>query len=461
MIYEINSKSDFLSGVSLIVKIPEDELDHKALYTIKADEPEFILPFRHRNIDGQIEFIYQIGTQCKLQHLAGGRSPKDYAQLWSSVLCPLLECGDWFMKPYSFLLNVDYLYCDKNKRTMSYVYIPSVRECSDYDALKEMAAEVTKLISVADTDLENKVLRAIMKDFSPKDFLQMLKSYIETSAPQTVPSHAFPLPVAQADRSVQTTQQAKMDKEEITARSTPNTNNPLSEAGASGVHCATGAQCAPRTQCALGAQGTSGDIVINIPANRAATRKSMGVQKNNEGDNDKKDKDKKLNIVGGLFGKRKEAQKETAPETIASQPVHNMPATLAQQTIAPPAEHNEDTQSFVDLAAGTRFRNAGSALLPPFIDVRIAQGEVFTIGRFDAAIGISQSSFEFDKKTKAVSRRHAAIERGAESYSIIDLSSSAGTYINGQKLPPNTPFELGHGCRVSFGNAGVDYVWEA
>jgi len=59
-----------------------------------------------------------------------------------------------------------------------------------------------------------------------------------------------------------------------------------------------------------------------------------------------------------------------------------------------------------------------------------------------------------------VSRRHAALERNADIYSIIDLSSSAGTYINGHKLPPNTPFELVNGYRVSFGNCGADYVWE-
>ena len=136
------------------------------------------------------------------------------------------------------------------------------------------------------------------------------------------------------------------------------------------------------------------------------------------------------------------------------------PIDQAQPVFEPSAEQNDDTQNFADVAAGTRLRHIGSVLLPPFIDVTIQKGEVFTVGRFDAAIGRQQSSFEFDKKTKAVSRRHAAIERGAESYSIIDLSSSGGTFVNGQRLPPNTPCELGQGCRVSFGNAGADYVWE-
>jgi len=61
MIYEIESKNDFLTGASLVVRIPEKELDKKALYTIQADKPGFILPFLHRRIDGQVELEYQIG----------------------------------------------------------------------------------------------------------------------------------------------------------------------------------------------------------------------------------------------------------------------------------------------------------------------------------------------------------------------------------------------------------------
>ena len=54
--YEIHSSSDFQKGVTLIVKIPESDLDQKALYTISSDKPDFILPFNHKTVDGQVEF---------------------------------------------------------------------------------------------------------------------------------------------------------------------------------------------------------------------------------------------------------------------------------------------------------------------------------------------------------------------------------------------------------------------
>lgn len=90
----------------------------------------------------------------------------------------------------------------------------------------------------------------------------------------------------------------------------------------------------------------------------------------------------------------------------------------------------------------------------------IGPGDVFTIGRFDVSVGRKQSNFEFDPKTKAVSRRHAAIERDGEGgYVIVDLSSRAGTFVNGERLVANVPKKLENGDKVSFGTGGADYIW--
>jgi pSer/pThr/pTyr-binding forkhead associated (FHA) protein len=109
-------------------------------------------------------------------------------------------------------------------------------------------------------------------------------------------------------------------------------------------------------------------------------------------------------------------------------------------------------------AAG--FRSAGTGGHPDAIEISIMEGGVFTVGRFDASVGMRQSSFEFDKKTKAVSRRHAAVTRNADGYYLTDLGSSAGTFLDGRKLAPNAPAKMTRGARVSFGVAGAEYVWE-
>ena len=107
-----------------------------------------------------------------------------------------------------------------------------------------------------------------------------------------------------------------------------------------------------------------------------------------------------------------------------------------------------------------RLRLIGDPSLPREIPVEIEVGRPFTIGRFDVSVGRPQSDFEFDKRTRAVSRHHAAIERGPEGYTVQDLSSSAGTFVDGEKLIPNVPKPLRQGSRIAFGTGGAEYIWE-
>jgi len=304
------------------------------------------------------------------------------------------------------MLDINYLYYDKRNKTISYIYIPSAYGCSGYDSFYEMAVEISKMMSVSDAVLENKVLKAIMNDFNPVDFLQMLKDYT-TQAPE-IPQA---LPVLEY-----------RDEPELPAKQTPAEKNDI----------------------------TGDDIEMWQELEPLQSRK------------DEKD-------AGGykFFGRRNKKKKMTQDRLI-------LPETVSEKNffeILPVVSHSEQivinqdealdvTQSASTVLNGTGLRYVGRAHLPPSIQVIISEGEIFTIGRFDAAIGKKQSDFEFERKTKAVSRRHAVIERNIEGYKIVDLSSSAGTFVNDKRIPSNTPYGLETGYRVSFGNSGADYVWE-
>jgi len=307
-----------------------------------------------------------------------------------------------------------------------------------------MAAEITKIVTVADADLENKVLRAILKDFDPDDFLQMLKSFAASGESVVQPRPApvqSPMPEQRVASAVY---EARAGVPTMQAKTTEPARTP------------------PDPVPVQREERTSGEIVINIPGTSVAKEKDVQKNKGNPVDKKEKDPKKQKTAGAGLFGRKKDDLQEViqaVPPTLAPTPVPEPvrpPAPALVATVCPV----DTTQSLSEVSGESGFKLVGSVLLPPFIDVRIENGEVFTVGRFDAAVGKQQSNFEFEKKTKAVSRRHAAIERDATGYSIVDLTSSAGTFVNGQKLPPNTPCQLGNGCRVSFGNAGADYIWE-
>ena len=420
MKYEVQCKNDFLTGLSLAVKIPEIEVDRNALYTIQADCPDFILPFHFKNSNGYIELVYKVGTLCKLQYFSGDLSPKEYVQLWQSLLEPLLICTDWFMNPCSFLLNTDYLYYDKNKKSVSYIYIPSTDELLGYDAFYKMAVEVSKLMTVSDATLENKVLRAIMKDFNPLEFLQMLKNYV-SSEPE---EKAEPVPVEPAAAEPVPEERNKPYRDEVLMVSEVN-------------------------EAIIAYQSPFEDIIIDV-------------QQEIKQEQRKKEKESGGYRIFSSKSKKKRSLPEPVSDEFIQKPEKNINISIPEPLppVCNKAEATGETQNSSILQGTTGLRYIGRSQLPPVIKVQIKEGEVYSIGRFDAAVGKKQSNFEFDKKTKAVSRRHAVVERNVNGYNIIDLSSSAGTYVNDKKLPPNTPYGLETGFRVSFGNSGADYVWE-
>jgi len=140
------------------------------------------------------------------------------------------------------------------------------------------------------------------------------------------------------------------------------------------------------------------------------------------------------------------------------------PLEQTREHIKPPVQPEVIDENMTELDETEmtlpKFRYIGNRNHPKDIVVAINVGELFTIGRFDASVGTKQSDFEFDKKTKAISRHHATIERDNVSYNLLDFGSRAGTFVNGQKVPFNEPVRLSSGCRVSFGHRGADYVWE-
>jgi DNA-binding CsgD family transcriptional regulator len=138
-------------------------------------------------------------------------------------------------------------------------------------------------------------------------------------------------------------------------------------------------------------------------------------------------------------------------------------AQLAARFVAEYAEAATDVPGGAEEAglparADAKLRLAGLSGLPGLIPITLT-GKPYVIGRFDVSIGRKLCDFEFAKSTKAVSRRHASIEYGARGYAVTDLGSSAGTFVNGNRINPNEPYVIEFGDLLSFGNAGADYIF--
>ncbi len=81
--------------------------------------------------------------------------------------------------------------------------------------------------------------------------------------------------------------------------------------------------------------------------------------------------------------------------------------------------------------------------------------EVYLLTAAQTLIGRS-SGADLILNGQNVSRRHARIVRGDQGFSLIDLGSSHGTYVNGERVDQHT---LCHGDRVLLGQDGMELLF--
>lgn len=461
MIYEIQSRSDFSTGATLVVRIPEDDFDHQAFYTVERDWPSFLLPFRCHSVDGQVECTYQLGAATKLQYRFGSRSAKEYIGFWKQILLPLLECDDWFLQPYSFVLDPAYLYTDREAEHVMYVYIPTKKNCGGAKELRDMVAALARQNPATEHELENMALRAIMEDFRPKEFLQMIKGFEHNEASSQKQDEYLYERASVAEKPVYP--QAAATPQPI--------YQPAQAVQPPAPQPAFSAVPKDHTPAAQPALGGLDDIVIEFDDKKKKDKKAKKEKpvKEKKEKPAKAKKEKPAKEKKGLLSKKEKGNEILLGAEYEEEPARNpvyvpQAAPVAAPVMAPVVQQMEeydDVTQLEDMSAGARLRLVGSSTLPSSIVVTAAPGRAFTIGRFDVSVGHQQSDFEFDKKTRGVSRHHAVIERdGNGNYWLIDLSSTAGTFVGGKRLTPNVPEYLQSGCTVSFGTSGADYIWE-
>lgn len=83
--------------------------------------------------------------------------------------------------------------------------------------------------------------------------------------------------------------------------------------------------------------------------------------------------------------------------------------------------------------------------------------EAYVIGRSDSTSSYQPDIdvYQHGGQQKGVSRRHAVLMRYRGVIHLMDLESVNGTFINGHRLSPNTPYPFSTGDQVSLANLEV------
>ncbi len=85
--------------------------------------------------------------------------------------------------------------------------------------------------------------------------------------------------------------------------------------------------------------------------------------------------------------------------------------------------------------------------------VQLLPKDEIIIGRSDEELSVKPDldMAPFGGAEQGVSRRHAIIRRGEDTLTLVDLESTNGTHLNGQRLIPNQPRVLRDGDEIRMG----------
>ena len=451
MKYQISETENGLSGKTLVVRFPDKYIDRKALNTIYADPPDFLIPFAYRNVEGEAECLYHLDRRTKLKYDFGEKSPADCVRFWEDILQPLLDCDDWFMNPLSFVLNTEYIYTLKG-HGVSYLYIPSQIPCCTSEELKSMAVELSKANPSKDKNLEIEILRFVMQDFHPKAFLQMLrKSTANSGRTGTEGSGRADNASKNAHRNnagnaPQDTRPHEMRRDDDGIKM-PNSTHVEPDNG--GISFYEDLFKNPDKKAEKKKRGKKEEISGISEKKPSFLDRLLGRTDSIAEEPPKNAKKSKRTTDGEILGG---AAKDYAPprkSAVSKTPVVNVPI-----------QANDDDDELTKVG-GPHFILSSRANMPFVINVDIAPGQTFKIARGLSDIASqSEQEFYFPKATEGVSRgSHAVISRTEDGYTIEDLNSKAGTFLDRQPLLPNIPQALYNGCQVSFGTGGADYTW--
>ena len=131
---------------------------------------------------------------------------------------------------------------------------------------------------------------------------------------------------------------------------------------------------------------------------------------------------------------------EGASATVSTKELEEAPGELGTKATWGTARFDEDSSIILHI------RDVAEPIV-------IKPGREVIIGRMDPATGTAPDLdlTPYGALEKGVSRIHAAIRRGEDTLTLVDLGSVNGTHLNGQRLIPNQPRVLRDGDEIRLG----------
>lgn len=433
----------------------ENVLDEIAVKVVKQDTPDFLLPIKMININGETEVRYEIGDGIRLSYLNEKMLKKEFLILMENMIRPFKICNDWLLDYHKFYLDSDYIVVGKNYADIRYIYRFDDNYVQDEQSILSFFGEYILKINLSD-DPEY-ILNLYRRTKERNTTLTSLLDYIA--------QENLNVKENTADKKLQKKEKEKKPAVDIIGIKESISNgweNKKAELmNEIKIEEKAKAETSYKASEEFGKDDVKGALINNLfgeeidekPKKKEKAGKKIKEQKSNKG------------FLGGFFGSKKgtvdkttesAAEKNVRKQDIFPEKVQQVYSsdfrsvnasyeadpTIEDATVIESVEVRESSAEKLVL----QLEDDRGFHCPKYIEIDLHKGYA-TLGRYDKA-GNAQADYNFEASLSFISRRHCRIEKKNGQLVIIDLGSGNGTLVNDVALAANMPWPVNRGDRI-------------
>lgn len=432
-------------------------LDDIAVKVIKQDLPDFLLPVKMVNIDGEIEVKYEMGEGTRLEYLPESMTKREFLILLENMIYPFKVCNDWLLDYHNFCLDKKHIIVGKDYSNIRYIYIPDSEFTQSEEDVLNFFRDFVLNINLSDDPVYvmNLYRHLKEKNISVVSVLDYLTHEARENSNVSVKQ-----PVEPKREESKKTSPININKEIVNNKiwntGKPEENN-QAEVKSAPVDT-------PVVKGEFGKEDVKGSLINNLFGEVDDEPKKKDKNKKKEkpikvGKEPVKDKPAK-GFLGGILGGGKSNVDVTPSQKPVQETFGRSRSFQVDETEIPVKAGNEYADGYdatvIDYITPSESDTRKLTLqleedrgyhFPKYVEIDLSRGHA-TVGRYDKA-GNAQADYNFDASFSFISRRHFRIEKNGGEYMIVDVGSGNGTMLNGELLVANMPYTVKQGDRIT------------
>lgn len=439
------------------------QIDEIAMKMMKEDCPDFLLPLQQMIVNDRMILKYKLHDLAALSYSSLTLTKSKFIDFYIALLTPFEQVSDWFLDYHYICIDSNYVYLSRDMSKAFFVYVPERSYRNTEEEIIDFFKNILNQVTITD---DGSILLKLYQYFSKNNVaFSQLRGLLEAdkkTETEAVMLQPAKIPVRKAMLESEAAKSAAAQDSAVkndVPEKKPIKNNMI------------GRKIAEKKAIEknviqkdiIGKENVQQDVMeqdvmealFGKDTKKKQKKEKKKTEKPEKEKSEKKKSEKEKHFFGkGFFGKKKEMSIEKIMPDMENKEIQ-MQDDLQQVYEAVPeiAVENSQEQDVTELADAYIQSEAYLELTEAADRAAISRisldfpGKYITIGR--KSNDTLQPDIAFERSFKQISRMHLRIEKNGDMYYVIDLGSANHTFLNGQKLIPNVPYEMKDGMELS------------